>query len=118
MAQAPSAKASGITVESRADGASLQPRERLNAKPTEARPPQTLSERGKQLSAASGPDSSCFPSASAVLQNHPGVWPSWTMKAPGHEGTLCWYAATRPTPSTHRSEMTPREHHILATTHH
>jgi hypothetical protein len=82
-AQAPSAKASGITVESRADGASLQPTVRLNAKATEARP------------AASGHDPSCLPSASAVLQSHPGGSPSWTLRAPGHEGTKCWYAATR-----------------------
>jgi hypothetical protein len=116
MAQARSAKASGITVENRADGASLQPTERLEIKPTEARPPQTLSERGKQLSAASGHDVACFPSASAVLQNHPGVWPSWTMKAPGHEGTLCWYAATRPRPSNHRRELMPREKEIVGTT--
>jgi len=54
MAQAPSAKASGITVKNRADGASLQPTERLNSKPSEARPPQTLSETGKQLSAGAG----------------------------------------------------------------
>jgi hypothetical protein len=87
--------ASGMTVESRADGASLRPTVRLNAKPTEARPPQTLPERGKQLSAESGHDPSCFPSPSAVLQNHPEGWPSWTLKAPGHEGTRCWYAATR-----------------------
>jgi hypothetical protein len=102
MAQAPSAKVSGITVESRAHGASLQPTERLNTKPTEARPSQALPERGKQLAAASRPDSSCFPSASAVLQNHPGVWPSWTLRTPGHEGTVCWYAATRPKESDHR----------------
>jgi hypothetical protein len=91
----PSATASGITVESGADGASSQPTLRLNTKPTEARPPQILSERGKQFSAASGHDSSCLPSASAVLRNHPGGRPSWTLRAPGHEGTKCWYAATR-----------------------
>lgn len=73
-AQAPSTNASAIPVESRA----------------EVRPPLT-----KHLSAASGRDASCFPSALAVLQNHPGAWPSWTLKAPGHEGTRCWYAATR-----------------------
>jgi hypothetical protein len=88
----PSAPASGIP-ESR-DGASPPPAVRLNIKPTEARPPQTLSERGKQFS-ASGHDSSCLPSASAVLQNHPAGRPSWTLRAPGHEGTKCWYAATR-----------------------
>jgi hypothetical protein len=119
IAEAPSAKASGITVESRADEASLQPTARLDMKLTEARPPQTLSERGKQLSAASGPDASCFPSASAVLENHRGA--SWTMKAPGHEGTLCWYAAARPRASDprisdHQREMMPREKGTVGTT--
>jgi hypothetical protein len=102
IAQVPSARASGITVESRADGASPEPTVRLNTKPTEARPPQTLS---KQLSTASGHDSSCLPSASAVLQNHPGGWPSWTLKAPGHEGTKCWYAATRTSESDQRRDV-------------
>jgi hypothetical protein len=102
IAQAPSADAIRITVESRADGASLQPTVPLDIAPTEARPPQTLSERGKQFSAASGGhDASCFPSASAV-QNHPGETPTWTLRAPGHEGTLCWYAAARPRGSDHR----------------
>ncbi len=92
--QAPSDKAIDITVETRVDGASLHPTARLDIEPTEARPPQTLSEGGKQLSAASEHDASCFPSASAVLQNHPGGWPSWTLRAPGHEGTICWYASS------------------------
>jgi hypothetical protein len=97
-AEAPAADATHITAERRADGASLQATERFDIKPTDARPP----ERGKELSAASRHDASCFPSASAVLQNHPGGWPSWTLKAPGHEGTLCWYAASRPRGSDHR----------------
>jgi hypothetical protein len=100
-AEAPSAKDRGSTVESRAElqvqAASLQPVVRLDTKPTEsgteARSPQTLPERGRQLVAASGDDSTCFPSASAVRQNHPGGWPSWTLRAPGHEGARCWYAA-------------------------
>jgi hypothetical protein len=100
-----SSKATSIPVESRADGAPLQPALRMNIEPSEARLPQTLSERGKQLSAASGHEASCFPSALAVLQNHPRAWPSWTWKAPGHEGALCWYAAARPRGSDHR----PRE---------
>ena len=87
-AQAPSTNASAIALESRA----------------EVRPPPT-----KHLSAASGHDASCFPSASAVLQNHPGGWPTWTLKAPGHEGTMCWYASARPRASNHRSETMPRE---------
>jgi hypothetical protein len=42
IGQAPPARASGITVESRADGVSLQPTVRLDIKPTEARPRQPL----------------------------------------------------------------------------
>ncbi len=115
IARAPSANASDITVESRADVASLQPTARLDIESTEARPPQTLSERGKQLSVASGHDTSCFPSASAVLQNHRGGWPSWTLKTPGHEGTMCWYASARPRARDHRSKMVQRKE-IVGTT--
>src|SRR5262249_27989939 len=97
VGQASSANPSAITVEGQADGASSQPTVRLNIKLPVARPPQT-----KQLSVESGRDPSCFPSASAVLQNHPGGWPTWTLKAPGHEGTQCWYAAARPRTSDHR----------------
>src|SRR5712672_1829953 len=95
-AQAPSGKAIDITVESRADEASLHPTARLDIEPTEARPPQTLSERGKQTPAASERDASCGRSAAAVLQTHAGGWASWTLPAPGHEGTICWYASARP----------------------
>jgi hypothetical protein len=42
--------------------------------------------------------STCYPSASAVRQEHPQAWPSWTMRALGHEGTRCWYPGTRPQP--------------------
>ena len=100
--QPPAAKASNVTVESQGDAASLQPMARSNIKLTEARLPQTLAEKGKPLSATSGHDGSCFASVSAVLQNHPGAWPTWTLRAPGHEGTMCWYAAARPRGSDHR----------------
>ena len=120
--QAPS-KAISIPVERRGDAASLQPTVRSNIKPTEAKPPPTLSEKGKPLSAASGHDASCFPSASAVLQNHPGGWPTWTLRTPGHEGTMCWYAAARPRTterrsraSDHRMEMMPRDNETAETT--
>jgi hypothetical protein len=93
-AQAFSTNASAIAVQSRA----------------EVRPPPT-----KHLSAASGHDASCFPSASAVLQNHPEGWPTWTLRAPGHEGTMCWYAAARPRASDHRRELMPREKEIVGT---
>jgi Bacterial protein of unknown function (DUF899) len=91
--QAPSVQADSIPVESRGDAPSLQPTVSLKIKPTEAKALQTLSEKGKQLSGANQHDASCFPSASAVLQNYPGGRPSWTMRAPGHEGIQCWYAA-------------------------
>jgi hypothetical protein len=103
--QARSAQADSIPVKSRADAASLQPTVPLNIKPTEAKALQTLSEKGKRLTAANQHDASCFPSASAVLQNHPGGRPTWTMRAPGHEGTQCWYAAARPRVSDHQPRV-------------
>jgi hypothetical protein len=73
----------------------------------------------KPLIEASVHDSSCFPSASAVRQDYPEAWPSKTLPGHGgasncwyawasvevgknarcrfHEGTKCWYAATRAT---------------------
>jgi hypothetical protein len=101
IVQAPSAKPSGIT----ADGASLQPTVPLSIKPNEASPPQTLPERGKQLSEGSGHDPSCLPSAAAVREHHQGAWPSWTLKAPGHEGTMCWYASARPRARDYRRQV-------------
>jgi hypothetical protein len=123
ITQAASAQTDDIVAESQADGAPSQPMMRLNTKPPEGRSPQTLSEKGKQqLSAASRSESSCFPSASAVVRNHRGGWPTWTLRVPGHEGTLCWYAAERPRGSDHRSrasahqsEMMPRKE-IVGTT--
>jgi hypothetical protein len=88
--EVPTTEASNVTVERRDRAVSLQPAARLTE-----RPPQTLAEKEKPLSAASAHDPSCFPSASAVLQNYPGSSPSWTLRAPGHEGTKCWRAATR-----------------------
>jgi hypothetical protein len=112
--QALATKTSNVTVESRPDAASLQ----LAARLTEERSPQTLSERGKQLSATSEHDASCFASASAVVQNHPGGWPTWTLKAPGHEGSMCWYAAARPRGSDHRRERVPKEKETIRTAEH
>jgi hypothetical protein len=101
-AEAPSTKATGITVKGGAEpevqtGPLRAP---LDTKPPEgdiqAGPSQMLPERGRQSFAASLDDSTCLPSASAVRQNHPGAWPAWTLRAPGHENTKCWYAATGP----------------------
>jgi hypothetical protein len=103
------AEATGVAV-----AASLQPAARL----TEDRPPQTLEEKGRPLSAKSGHDGSCFASASAVLQNHPGGWPNWTLRAPGHLGTMCWYAAARPRGSDHRRERMPEEKETVGTAEH
>jgi hypothetical protein len=114
--EARATKASKVTVESQGDAA-LQPAARL----TEERPPQTLAEKGKPRSETSGHDGSCFASASAVLQNHPGAWPTWTFKAPGHQGSMCWYAAARPKGSDHRHgrdhrrEMLPKEIETVGT---
>jgi hypothetical protein len=49
--------------------------------------------------------SPCLPSASAVRQEHPGAWPSWTLRGPGHEGDKCWYPATRTTAHNHPDKM-------------
>jgi hypothetical protein len=102
-AEAPPTEAKSITVERGAEPAvqtALSPVP-LDTRPTEgdiqAGPPQMLPERGRRSSAASRDDSTCLPSASAVRQSHPGAWPSWTLRAPGHENTICWYAGTRTT---------------------
>jgi hypothetical protein len=46
----------------------------------------------------------CLPSAAAVRQQHPRAWPSWTLRAPGHEGGRCWYDATPSTAHGHQNE--------------
>jgi hypothetical protein len=48
--------------------------------------------------------SPCLPSASAVRQDYPGSWPSWTLRAEGHEGVKCWYPASHPAAQNHRDE--------------
>jgi hypothetical protein len=101
--QAPTAAAVGTYAESRIEpeaqtAPSTVP---LDIKPTdngiEAKLPQTLPQKEGQSFTPSQDDSTCFPSASAVRQSYPGRWPSWTLRAPGHEGTRCWYAAARAT---------------------
>jgi hypothetical protein len=86
---------------------------RLGIEPAEsaidARTPQTSPEGGKSLAAASGYDPTCLPSASAVRQDYPQARPSWTLKAPGHEGTKCWFAARRTADDDHRSDVAPRK---------
>jgi hypothetical protein len=105
--QAPTAAAVGTNAESRIEaGVQTVPSTvPLDIKPTEnqieARPPQTLPQKEGQSFAPSQEDFTCFPSASAVRQSYPGRWPSWTLRAPGHEGTRCWYAAKRATAHDH-----------------
>jgi hypothetical protein len=53
------------------------------------------------------PAFTCYPSAPAVRQDHPNAWPSWTLRAPSHEGTRCWYATTRAAAHEHRTELPP-----------
>jgi hypothetical protein len=106
---APTGKAGGVVVESRtvpdAQTASSQPTVRDEIQLTESgiepKPPQaTFPERGKELVAGSSHDSTCFPSASAVLRNYPVARPSWTLRAPGHEGTRCWFPTGANSPTT------------------
>jgi hypothetical protein len=56
--------------------------------------------------------SPCLPSASAVRQEYPGAWPSWTMRTRGHEGEKCWYPATRTTAHDHQNEIAPGDEAI------
>jgi hypothetical protein len=53
------------------------------------------------------PAFTCYPSAPAVRQDHPDAWPSWTLRAPSHEGTRCWYATTRAAAHERRTELPP-----------
>jgi tetratricopeptide (TPR) repeat protein len=116
-AQAPAAAAVSTNAESRIEPevqtAPLQPTVPLDIKQTEngieARPPQTLPQKEGQSLTPSQDASTCFPSASAVRENYPGGWPSWTLNAPGHEGARCWYPATRTTAHDHRNEMRKKE---------
>jgi len=113
-AQAPAVSTNAESrIEREVQTAPLQPTVPLDIKPIEngieARPPQTLPQKEGQSFTPSQDASTCFPSALAVRQNYPGGWPSWTLKAPGHEGARCWYPATRTTAHDHRSEMRKKE---------
>ena len=59
-------------------------------------------------SSAEARDFVCLPSAAAVRREQPEAWPSWTLRAPGHEGTKCWYASARDTAHDHRNATMPR----------
>ncbi len=115
--EAPSANARVTPAESRAEPdvqtAPASWAARLGMEPAEgpfdSRAPQTPQEGGKPLAAASGYDPTCLPSAAAVRQSYPQAWPSWTLRAPGHEGVKCWYAATRTADDDRRNEAAPRK---------
>ena len=36
------------------------------------------------------------------------AWPSWTLRAPGHEGDKCWYPSTRAAAHEHRNPSVPK----------
>jgi hypothetical protein len=111
-----SAEAKGTMAESRGDPeiqtTPSQPAARLDINSGNGRSLQTASRTSAQASNRNGADavldaqsivhtSTCLSSASAVRQDHPGAWPSWTLRALGHEGTKCWYAGTRATAHNH-----------------
>jgi hypothetical protein len=48
----------------------------------------------------------CLSSAAAVREADPKAWPTWTLRAPSHEGSKCWYAATRSTSHDHQQGTT------------
>jgi hypothetical protein len=114
-ARVPLSKAAEVMVESRIEPevqtAPLEPTAPLDVKPVESgielRPSPPLPEKGSFVARQDA--SPCFPSASAVRENHPLAWPSWTLRAAGHENTRCWYAATRIRAHHNRSEMRRKE---------
>ena len=60
--------------------------------------PQSSGGKGITVESRAEPgiaNSTCFASAAAVRQHHPEAWPSWTLRAFGHEGTKCWYPTAR-----------------------
>jgi hypothetical protein len=87
----------GNPIEPKVQTAPFQPTVPLDIKPTEngieERPPQTLPQKEGRSFTLSHDASTCFPSASAVRRNYPEGRPSWTLRAPGHDGTRCWYPA-------------------------
>jgi hypothetical protein len=56
--------------------------------------------------------SPCLPSASAVRQDYPGAWPSWTLRVRSHKGDKCWYPVIRTTAHNHRFEMALKKHSV------
>jgi hypothetical protein len=121
-AEAPLSRSTDITIKSRIEPAvmgstaesPMEPKVQiapfwptvpLDIKPTdngvEAKPPP---QREGQSLAPSQDASPCFPSASAVRRNYSEGRPSWTLRAPGHEGTRCWYPTKQTAPDTRAKE--------------
>jgi hypothetical protein len=57
--------------------------------------PQSTGAKGIESRVEPEITSTCFASAAAVRHDHPDAWPSWTLRALGHEGKKCWYPTTR-----------------------
>jgi hypothetical protein len=91
-AKAPVSKATDITVESPIEP-NVQTSPSEPTVPLEIKPAENGIEVRPFTPSQGAP--TCFPSASAVLQNYPEGRPSWTFRAPGHEGTKCWYPTRR-----------------------
>jgi hypothetical protein len=93
--RAPVAAAVGTDAESRIDPevrtSPSQPTVPSHPKPTENGIARS-SQEGRSLSQDA---STCLSSALAVRETYPGERPSWTLRAPGHEGRRCWYPAQR-----------------------
>jgi hypothetical protein len=59
----------------------------------------------------------CFSSADQVRQENPAAWPSWTLRAPGHEGTKCWYSTIRAAAHDNQTPVIPRSDHSASREH-
>jgi hypothetical protein len=79
-------------------GSPAPARPELDRAPLPQGVPQSTGAKGITVESRVNPEitnSTCFASASAVRQDHPDAWPSWTLRALGREGTKCWYPTTR-----------------------
>jgi hypothetical protein len=121
-ARAPSSESTDITIKSRVEPAvigstvesPMEPKVQIapfwptvpfDLTPTENGIATTPPPQKEGQSLAPNQDASpCFPSASAVRRNYPEGRPSWTLRAPGHEGTRCWYPTKQTAPDTRAVE--------------
>ena len=84
------------------DRQEVQPLQTITDTPQVAFLPSPLEGITRESRAPEITNSTCFASASEVRQEHPNSWPSWTLRALGHEGTKCWYPTTRSLAHHHR----------------